>query len=447
MRWSVHLRYTDNPERAAIRGEELISLLGELPTLFKLLTAGAFLLRALAYRITNYGSHARLAVKRDVFLLPAFYLFSVFVFSAYARLGDIATESWLLLPWLYGAIILILLVWRDRAPVTVFIIQWALTVASWPILPFFVPMIGIPVALSAVSFCRSRKVSLLALLASIIPMGLDAAVPFRVYPTPAEQLQSFIGNAIVLAFVTVGAWGAGRVAWATQQHVQHQMQLPSDERSLGARLRIAVVKTGSVVVCTGTIFGLELVLSVRGFPPASTGVLVMYGLGCGVLAAIESVARPPSFYHGLTGSITVTLFLFALAVWSPPPGGIMSTFAIPLSIGMAFGAATALTCVLVRKLEYPGVVIGALANILSITLTTLTHSLSPVWLAFIAKWSGVGFAVGVLAGFAAAIERRMRMIDSGPTSVVLPVSLPGPCVTNPEPSITASDPHGEGELS
>ncbi|MGH3718938.1 MAG: hypothetical protein ACRDRI_08890 [Pseudonocardiaceae bacterium] len=32
MRWSVRLRYTDNPERATVRGEELISLLEDLPT-------------------------------------------------------------------------------------------------------------------------------------------------------------------------------------------------------------------------------------------------------------------------------------------------------------------------------------------------------------------------------------------------------------------------------
>ncbi|MGH3698605.1 MAG: hypothetical protein ACRDQY_03865, partial [Pseudonocardiaceae bacterium] len=45
MRWSVRLRYTDTPERATVRGEELTSLLEDLPTLFKLPTAGGFLLR------------------------------------------------------------------------------------------------------------------------------------------------------------------------------------------------------------------------------------------------------------------------------------------------------------------------------------------------------------------------------------------------------------------
>jgi hypothetical protein len=59
MRCSVRLRYTDNPERAKVRREELIALLADLPTLFKLPTASAFLLRALFYRLANRRSHAR----------------------------------------------------------------------------------------------------------------------------------------------------------------------------------------------------------------------------------------------------------------------------------------------------------------------------------------------------------------------------------------------------
>ena len=59
MRWSVRLRYADNPERAKVRGEELIGLLEDLPTLFKLPTAGGFVLRALAYRLANHRSHPR----------------------------------------------------------------------------------------------------------------------------------------------------------------------------------------------------------------------------------------------------------------------------------------------------------------------------------------------------------------------------------------------------
>ena len=51
MQWSVRLRYADNLERGKVRGEELTSLLEDMPTLFKLPTAGWFLLHALACRL------------------------------------------------------------------------------------------------------------------------------------------------------------------------------------------------------------------------------------------------------------------------------------------------------------------------------------------------------------------------------------------------------------
>jgi hypothetical protein len=241
MRWSVRLRYTDNPERVTIRGEELSSILEDLPTLFKLPTAGVFFLRALTYRLANHrshGDHARLAIKRDILLVPALYFVNCFIFSAWSQLTEVTTKPWLLLMWLYGMVILIPLAWRDRAPVTIFVSQWVLTVAAWPIMPYFTPIVGIPVALYAVSVHCGRKISLLALLTSIIPMGLAAAVAFRVFFTYAQQLQSFIPNAVVLAFVTVGAWSAGRMTRADLQNIQCQTEPRAGQLSLKGRLRV-----------------------------------------------------------------------------------------------------------------------------------------------------------------------------------------------------------------
>jgi hypothetical protein len=59
MRWSVRLRYTNNPERATVREEELLGLLEDLPTLFKLPTAVVFLVRAFAYRLIDRRNRAR----------------------------------------------------------------------------------------------------------------------------------------------------------------------------------------------------------------------------------------------------------------------------------------------------------------------------------------------------------------------------------------------------
>ncbi|MGH3832011.1 MAG: hypothetical protein ACRDRS_16440 [Pseudonocardiaceae bacterium] len=302
MRWSVRLRYTDNPGRATVRGEELISFLGDLPTLFKLPTAGGFLFRALAYRLAHRRSHAR------------------------------------------------------REP-------------------------------------------------------------------------------------------------------------RAGQRSLGARFRIALVKAGLVVVCTGTVFGLEFRLA-YGVAPDSIGrdffVILTFGLVAGVLAAIESVARPPKFYHGIIGGITLALLIFAHYKWIFSHE-VMSA----ISSGTAFGVATALTCALVRKFRYAGVAIGILVNIVDIALIALANHLlsSPAWLQFVTGYNGLGFVAGTLAGFAAAVERgalgkipkgdrpmaakdsRMRMIDSVPTPVVPLVSLSGPGAINPEPSIPIGESRDEGELS
>jgi signal transduction histidine kinase len=157
--------------------------------------------------------HTLPSAKRDAALLPALYLFNFFVFSSWPQLGDVATEPWLILVWLYGLAVLVPLAWRDRAPVAVFIIQWVLTLAAWPIMLSYTPVIGIPVALYAVAVHRSGKISLLALLASII---LDIAIAFRV----DSDLAVFIANTMFLVIMAGGAWGAGRVTRAIQRHVE-----------------------------------------------------------------------------------------------------------------------------------------------------------------------------------------------------------------------------------
>ncbi|MDQ4009243.1 MAG: histidine kinase [Actinomycetota bacterium] len=166
------------------------------------------------------GIHIPPSAKRDALLLPAFFILNFFFFSAWLHFFQVTTNPWLILLWLYVLLILVILVWRDRAPVTVFAIQWVLTVASWPFMTLFTPVVGVPVALYAVSVHRNRKTSLLALLASIIPIGITSSVAFRAYSDPTQQLYSFIPNVIILVIVTAGAWGLGRVTRASQQHVQ-----------------------------------------------------------------------------------------------------------------------------------------------------------------------------------------------------------------------------------
>jgi signal transduction histidine kinase len=162
--------------------------------------------------------HTVPSVKHEAFLILVLYLFNFFSFSSWTHLGQLGTKPWLLLVWLYGLVTLIPLAWRDSAPVTVFATQWVFAVAAWPMMPHYTPVIGIPAALYAVSVHRSKKISVLALLASFIPIDLNAAVAFR---TPHDNpLTAFFSNAIYLALIAVGAWVAGRLTQASKRHVQ-----------------------------------------------------------------------------------------------------------------------------------------------------------------------------------------------------------------------------------
>ncbi|HEY3895863.1 MAG TPA: sensor histidine kinase [Pseudonocardiaceae bacterium] len=157
------------------------------------------------------------AAKRDALLLPAVFIINCFIFSPWLR---ILSDPWLMIVWLYGIAILIPLIWRDKAPVAIFTAQCVLAIVAWPFIDLYSPVSAFPLALYAVAVHRNKKESLLALLASVIPIGICASVAFRVFDTLSVQLQSFIPNVILLSIVTAGAWGAGRVTRASQQHVQ-----------------------------------------------------------------------------------------------------------------------------------------------------------------------------------------------------------------------------------
>ena len=173
------------------------------------------------------------AAKREVVLLLTLYLGNCFTFSSWPNLSQAPTKPWLLLVWLYGLITLLPLAWRDNKPVTVFAIQWILTVTAWPIMPLYVPVAGIPTALYAVSLHCSMRIAMLALLASLIPTGIAAATPllrsfippgldfaasFASAPPDGWTIRS-IANAAFLVLVIAAAYVVGRLSRASQRHV------------------------------------------------------------------------------------------------------------------------------------------------------------------------------------------------------------------------------------
>jgi signal transduction histidine kinase len=182
-------------------------------------------------------------VKWDVVLLSALFVFNVFNFSSWLHLGHVATSPWLLVPWLYGFVGLFPLAWRNKAPITVFAMQWLLAVAAWPFMSEYIPVVGIPVSLYAVSLHRGRSwASALTLVASFIPSGLDAyAASFRVtYPSVNVAFLVSIFNFVCLVAMAIGAWLLGDwigVSQRQQQRLEREQEITRQAEVLGEERR------------------------------------------------------------------------------------------------------------------------------------------------------------------------------------------------------------------
>jgi signal transduction histidine kinase len=238
------------------------------------------------------------SAKRDALLLPPLYLLNCIFFSAWLQLGHIAIKPWLLFVWLYGLAALIPLAWRDKAPVTVFAAQCVLTVAAWPFMPLYTPVVGIPVALYAVAVHHKRKVSLLALSASFIPNILAATVAFRVYSTSAQQLRSFIPNILLLVIATVGAWGAGRVTRSNQQHVQRlegEQKAAREAEVLATERRRIARELHDIVSHAVTVIVLQAAGATRvadtDFPQVKQSLAHIEATGKQVMAELRQLLR------------------------------------------------------------------------------------------------------------------------------------------------------------
>ncbi len=198
------------------------------------------------------------SVKQDALLISALFIFNFLSFSAWPELVQVPTRPWLLFVWLYGLAMLVPLVWRDIAPMTVFATQCVFTVVAWPIMPHYIPAVGVPMALYAVSVHCSRKISLPALLVSFIPNGLAAQAAFRAYPDHAAAVSAFINNGVLFAVAACWAWGFGRVAQASRrriQYLEHEREsarelevLASERRRIARELHDIVSHAVTVIV-------------------------------------------------------------------------------------------------------------------------------------------------------------------------------------------------------
>jgi signal transduction histidine kinase len=182
--------------------------------------------------------HMSQSVKRETLLILAIFTCNVLFFSAYAHLGQVSTKPWLLFVWLYGLISLVPLGWRDRAPRLVFATQWIFQVISWPIVFHYIPVFGILIALYAVTVHYGRKVSVLVLLTTLIPIGISLAAEFKLAGLVPTMINGFF-----FVVATGWAWGLGRMIRSRQRHVlelERERETAREAEALAAeRRRIA----------------------------------------------------------------------------------------------------------------------------------------------------------------------------------------------------------------
>jgi signal transduction histidine kinase len=183
--------------------------------------------------------------KRGALLPLSLFVLNAFVFSAWPLLSQLRSSPWLLLAWLYGLVTLAPLVWRDKAPIIVFIIESVLTVVAWPFMHLYIPVVGIPVALYAVTLNRSLKPSLCMLLLSLGPLTLAAASTLHTDLGGFGRVQVFVSTLVFLVMAAVGAVVLGHVNAGVFRHVK-QLQLEHEAtREMGVlsgeRRRVAGV--------------------------------------------------------------------------------------------------------------------------------------------------------------------------------------------------------------
>ncbi|MGH3673561.1 MAG: sensor histidine kinase [Pseudonocardiaceae bacterium] len=207
--------------------------------------------------------HIPPSAKWDAVLLPVLFLFNLFNFSTWHDLVDLTTNPWVLFFWLYGLVGLFPLIWRNRAPMTVFATQWVHAVAAWPFMSKYTPVVGIPVALYAVAFHHRRSVSLLALFASFISSGTTAyAVSFKLpyHANATSMLAAFIPNALFFTIMTIGAWFLGNSRGVSQRHQQHlerKQEITREAETLAAERRKIARELHDIVSHSVTVILLQ----------------------------------------------------------------------------------------------------------------------------------------------------------------------------------------------
>ncbi len=183
----------------------------------------------------------------DLVILPVVFVLDTLLFSTLLR-TDVMTATGRAAVVGYSAVGIGVLVFRWRAPVSVFGLIWVHSVVALTVTDRYVPILFVLVALEAVAELRSLRISLLTLAAVSVPTTM---VVIEAVGEASEQskLTAGVGAALFYCAADVLAWGIGR--WARSNHrqvdtlqVEHILEVEEQraeaENAVSAeRLRIA----------------------------------------------------------------------------------------------------------------------------------------------------------------------------------------------------------------
>ena len=170
--------------------------------------------------------------RRDVLVAAAVWLLDLALFSTagtdLARAGGLGGSTVLLLA--FAALGPVALLWRRRAPVTVFVVVWALGLVGTALVPGYQPVLGVLVALYAVGAqaAASRAwVTVLALAPYLVIAANEAWLAGR--EDAGRRTAVFVGLTLVYALVVAGTWALGWWAGSSRRRLADAVRLRAVE--------------------------------------------------------------------------------------------------------------------------------------------------------------------------------------------------------------------------
>jgi signal transduction histidine kinase len=159
--------------------------------------------------VTTRGDRLRRLFDRDVVALPLFAVLDLLTASSVIIHDAPVRDARVLVQVLVAAAGFSILVWRRRAPFTVFGLLCLHGVLGWRYVPEYRPWAALIVALYTVTVYRPAPIAAGAVVAAVAQSGLSGLDSFRAEPVPDARMSEFVVTVLMYALIYLATWGAG----------------------------------------------------------------------------------------------------------------------------------------------------------------------------------------------------------------------------------------------